>query len=131
MDQIGYTIIGTTDLIEPIHLTSKITAVIRSLTLAQGTWFLNAIVNAESTNVVCLLRFKVGFSGGLAQVTKCGINASLLNCCYGSCLSHVAQINEPTVVNLEVNAVFTTSGGDLTISNIDDEHVRFTATRLA
>jgi len=131
MNQIGDTIVGTTDSVEPIHLCSKATYVIRSLTLTQGTWFLNAVVNAEIINAICLFRFVVGFSGGLAEVETCGINASLINCCYGNCVSHVAQVDESTVVNLEVNATFTTSCGDLIISNVDGEHVRFTATRLA
>lgn len=130
--QPGYTIVGTTDAIAPIVIPSRMTTVVRSLTITAGTWLLNAVANIESTNSVFISTFIMNFSGDLAKIVETGfISNMMVGCHFGKCLSHIIQTNEPTPIDLEIKVVFTTSDGEIHVNNVDDEYIRFTATLLS
>lgn len=127
--QPGYTITGTTDAITPISIPTRTTTVVRSLTITEGTWLLNAVANVESTNSTFLSKFIVSFSDNRAKVEGSGFIANLMTGSrFGRCLSQIVQATEPTTIHLEINATFTTSDGELHVNNTDDEYIHFTAT---
>lgn len=130
--QPGYTIVGTTDALSPILIPSNSITIVRSLTISQGTWLLNAVANVSNTSAVFLSKLIVGFSNNLAKLEESGFIANMIpGCHFGRCLSRVVQVSEPTSINLEITAVFTTSDGQLYVNNVDDEYIRFTATLLS
>ena len=129
--QPGYTVVGTTDALTPILLPSNTTTIVRSLTITQGTWLLNAVANVSNTSAVFLSKLIVSFSN-LAKVEESGFISNMTpGCHFGRCLSHIVQATQDTSVNLEITAVFTTSDGELHVNNVDDEYIRFTATLLS
>lgn len=130
--QPGYTIVGTTDALTPILIPSNTTTVVRTLSITEGTWLLNAVANVSNTSAVFLSKLIVGFSNNLAKVEESGFISNMIpGCHFGRCLSRVVQATQDTPIDLEITAVFTTSDGQLHVNNVDDEYIRFTATLLS
>jgi hypothetical protein len=135
-NQVGYTIVGTTNAPTPIVLATGVGSVIRSLALTEGTWLLTAICNAEAVNgAIDLSTFLVGFAG-LGVVSKNGSELTgtgiVAGDFYGTSLSYVLQTAAPVNIDLDAAAIFTAApGATFVINNTDDASIRFTATRLS
>lgn len=135
-NQIGYTIQGTTPAVAPIPLTSGVGSVIRSLTVTEGVWLLNAVVNAEAVaGAIDLSKFDAGFAG-IAVVSKSGSELTgtgiVAGDFYGTCVTCVVTANAPTPIDLDVVATFTPApGATFVVSETNSADVYFQATRLS
>lgn len=134
--QIGYTIYGTTTEVNPIELQNGVPALIRTLTIPQGTWLLTTVINAEAiTHDVTLEAFAVGFisTAGNRDVIKELDNVKVKSGSYfGESISAIYQVAANTVIELGITTAFTQAGGGkFTINNVDDAFIVMTATRLS
>ena len=141
LNQIGYTIAGTTAAVTPFKLdpTGATGVTARSLTIPQGTWLLSANVNTYAVNdTIDIQKWSAGFVSAAGNhvvdfSTAAGLDLPALSY-YGHFLTCIYQVAANTVVDLDVIATFTPPNpltDFLEINNVDDVYVHMTATRLS
>lgn len=131
MTQPGYTIVGTTDATSPIPIYHDVETVIRTLTITEGTWLLNGMACVETDVSAIITSFGIYFSDFAEQIQITGITCNLMpGKCYGQSMSRVIQVSVPTVIDFKVSMTYSAHGGNLTVDNVDNNDIRFTATYL-